>query len=91
MGLLFNYVFSILLVFNKTDTTFAKTKKGFLVFTLLSLIGLLIHTLGMAVGYGILKINEWIIKIFLTIVVLIFNYISRKTIIFNKQKEGNSN
>ncbi len=82
MGLIFNYIFSIIFVFNKSNTDFAKTKKGFLAFSLLSLVGFIIHTLGMALGYGVLHINEWIIKIFLTFVVLIFNYISRKKIIF---------
>lgn len=82
MGLIFNYIFSIIFVFNKSNTDFAKTKKGFLAFSLLSLVGFIIHTFGMALGYGVLNINEWIIKIFLTFVVLIFNYISRKKLIF---------
>lgn len=82
MGLLFNYIFSIAFVFNKTNTDFAKTKKGFAAFSLLSLVGFIIHTLGMALGYGVLHINEWIIKIVLTLVVLVFNYITRKKIIF---------
>lgn len=82
IGLLFNYFFSIVFVFNNQNTSFAKTKKGFLAFSLLSLVGFIIHTVGMALGYGLLHINEWIIKIVLTFVVLIFNYISRKKIIF---------
>ena len=82
MGLIFNYIFSIIFVFNKSNTDFAKTKKGFLAFSLLSLVGFIIHTLGMALGYGVLHINEWIIKIILTFVVLVFNYISRKKLIF---------
>ena len=82
LGLLFNYIFSIIFVFTNSNTEFAKTKKGFVAFTLLSFIGFLIHTIGMAVGYGIFNINEWIIKIILTLVVLVFNYISRKKIIF---------
>jgi len=82
IGLIFNYIFSIIFVFDKRNTSFAKTKKGFVSFTLLSLIGLVIHTLGMSIGYGMLHINEWVIKIFLTFVVLIFNYITRKKIIF---------
>ena len=86
-GLTFNYIFSIIFVFNKTNTNFAKTKTGFLVFALLSSVGFIIHTLGMALGYGILKINEWIVKIFLTLVVLVFNYITRKKIIFKNKKE----
>ena len=84
-GLIFNYIFSIISVFNKSDTTFAKTKKGFILFSLLSSIGLLIHIVGMAVGYGVLKINEWIVKVILTFVVLVFNYITRKKIIFKEK------
>ena len=86
-GLLFNYLFPIIFVFTSSNTTFAKTKKGFLAFSLLSFIGLMIHTLGMAIGYGLLNINEWVIKIFLTFVVLIFNYITRKKLIFKKERE----
>ncbi len=85
-GLLFNYIFSISFTFSRTNTTFAKTKTGFLVFSALSLVGFIIHTLGMSLGYGILKLNEWFIKIFLTFIVLIFNYITRKKIIFNENK-----
>ena len=84
LGLIFNYIFSIIFVFNRTNTDFAKTKTGFIVFSALSSIGFFIHTLGMALGYGLLKINEWVVKIILTFVVLVFNYISRKKIIFKK-------
>ena len=87
LGLVFNYIFSIVFVFNKTNTDFAKTKTGFVIFTLLSSIGFLIHTVGMAIGYGLLNINEWIIKIILTLVVLVFNYITRKKIIFKNKAE----
>ena len=86
-GLIFNYIFSILFVFNKTNTNFAKTKTGFVVFALLSSVGFIIHTLGMALGYGALKINEWIVKVVLTLVVLAFNYITRKKFIFKNKKE----
>ena len=82
IGLIFNYILSISFVFNKTNTNFAKTKTGFITFSSLSFIGFLIHAIGMAIGYGVLKINEWIIKVFLTLIVLIFNYITRKKIIF---------
>lgn len=86
-GLIFNYFLSIIFVFNKTNTDFAKTKKGFASFFLLSFVGFLIHTFGMALGYGVLKINEWIVKVFLTFVVLVYNYISKKKLIFNKDLE----
>lgn len=84
-GLIFNYIFSIVFVFE--ETKFAKTKKGFFLFSALALAGLSIHLLGMYLGYDLLKINEWIVKIFLTILVLIFNYITRKKLIFNAKGE----
>ena len=79
-GLIFNYIFSCIFVFE--NTKFAKTKKGFLTFASFSLIGLFIQLLGMYIGYDLMHINEWITKIVLTIVVLIFNYFTRKYIIF---------
>ncbi len=56
-------------------------------FTLLSVVGLAIHLLGMWVGYDLLHINEWIVKIVLTVVVLIYNYISKRLFLFRKQKK----
>ena len=77
----FNYLLSILFVF-QNDTDFAKTTKGALAFAILALIGLGIHTLFMYIGYDLLHINEWIVKILLTLVVMVFNYITRKKLIF---------
>lgn len=79
-GLIFNYIFSIIFVFQEKGNS--QTTKGFIIFTLLSLGGLIIHILGMYLGYNILGINEWIVKIFFTLVVLVYNYITRKIVIF---------
>lgn len=84
IGLVFNYIFSIIFVFEEKGKS--KSATGFVLFSLLSAGGLLIHLLGMYVGFGLLNINEWIVKIFLTIVVLIYNYLTRKFFIFKKQK-----
>jgi len=78
ISLLFNYILSCMFVF-QTNTT---EKNKFIKFTLLSLVGLGIHLLGMYIFYDLCGMNEWIIKIILTFVVLIFNYITRKKIIF---------
>ncbi len=83
VGLIFNYIFSIIFVFQ--DKGNSKSTKGFILFTLLSLGGLLIHIIGMYFGYNILGINEWLLKIFFTIVVLIYNYITRKIFIFKPE------
>ena len=82
VGLVVNYVLSYKFVYVGENKK-AKTKKGFLLFLLLSACGLGIQTLGMFLGYGILHLNEWFVKIVLVIIVLAFNYITRKLFIFN--------
>lgn len=84
-GLIFNYIFSIIFVYNEKGNS--KSAKGFVIFALLSLVGLFIHLGGMWLGFDILGINEWIVKIVLTIVVLVYNYISKRLIIFKKKDE----
>ncbi len=83
VGLIINYVLSVFFVFiNKGKS---KSTKGFLQFAVLSAIGLAIHELGMYLLGGLLGINEWIIKILMTFIVLVYNYLSRKLLIFKKQ------
>jgi len=86
IGLVFNYVFSLIFVFSASDTTKARSGGGFIAFAALSAVGLAIHLLGMYVGYDLLGWNEWIIKIILTLVVLVFNYLTRKLLLFKNKK-----
>lgn len=90
VGLIVNYILSILFVFNEKGKS--KTAKGFIIFAALSLIGLLINMGGMYLGYDIMEINQWVVKIVVTIVVLIYNYISKRLLLFknksNKTNEG---
>ncbi|MBQ9710224.1 MAG: GtrA family protein [Clostridia bacterium] len=86
-GLVFNYILSLVFVFSGSDTSKAKTGGGFLAFAGLSAVGLVIHILGMYVGYDLLGINEWIVKIVLTLVVLVFNYLTRKLLLFKNKKQ----
>lgn len=92
-GLIFNYIFSILFVFHSQGNS--RSAKGFLLFALLSFGGLLMHIVGMYLGYNLLHINEWIVKTFLTAVVLVYNYLTRKFFIFKSKSTetstGNSN
>ena len=82
VGLAFNYIFSVLFVYKEKGNS--KTVGGFLLFAVLSAGGLAIHLLGMYLGYDLLHINEWIVKIVLTAVVLVYNYLTRKFFIFRK-------
>ena len=87
LGLFVNYFLSVLFVFEEKGKS--KSVFGFTVFAVLSVIGLGIHLLGMYIGYDLLHINEWIVKIILTAVVMVYNYVSKKLLLFKKaKKEG---
>lgn len=85
VSLIFNYIFSLLFVFQTKGN--AQSTKGFIIFTILAIGGLLINLVGMYIGYDILKINEWLVKIFFTIIVLVYNYVTRKIFLFKKSRE----
>lgn len=85
IGVVINYLLSILFVFNENGKV--RTVKGFLLFTLLSLGGLLLHEGGMWLFHIKIGVNEWIVKIILTIVVMAYNFITRRLILFNKKTE----
>lgn len=84
-GLIVNYVFSITFVYEEKGNS--KTALGFAIFSILSLIGLLISNVGMWLGYDICNFNQWIVKIVMTIIVMCYNYISKRLIIFKKSGE----
>ena len=81
-GLIANYFLSVLFVFNEKGSS--RSAKGFLLFTVFSAIGLGLHVLGMYLMNGLIGWNEWIVKILLTLLVLVYNYVTRKLFIFKK-------
>lgn len=86
VGLLVNYIMSILFVFNEKGSS--KSTKGFVIFTILSVIGLGINIAGMYIGFDILGWNQWLVKVIVTIIVLVYNYISKRLLLFkNKSKK----
>lgn len=87
-GLISNYVLSVFFVFNEKGNS--RSAKGFIIFAIFSAIGLGIHLLGMWFFSGVLSINEWIVKILMTAVVLVYNYLTRRIFIFKKDDNGKS-
>lgn len=82
-GLIFNYIFSLIFVFESAK----EQKKGrnifsFFLFTLIGIIGLILTEVGMYVGVDFLNINYLLTKIIVAVIVLIWNYIARKILIF---------
>ena len=85
VGILCSYLLSIYVVFNNKGNS--KTPKGTILFFVFSIVGFFLNMAGMWLGYDLLKINEWIVKIIMTLVVLIYNFVTRKLFIFKKSLE----
>ena len=98
VGMLINWVLSILFVFravrNKEEST---SKKSFIIFVLISVIGLVLTLVGVWLLrtqvipefalFGTEKFlgvtwNEWLAKAIMTCIVLVWNYIGRKIFVF---------
>jgi len=78
ISLVFNYILSIYWVF---DVKKKQTYKEVLLFAILSTIGLLINQLCMWIGVEFLHIYYMITKLVSTIIVMIYNFITRKIFI----------
>ncbi len=75
-GLLFNYFISITWVFNTNKDN--NKKNQFILFTIFSIIGLIINTLIVYICSNIINIYPMISKVYATGIVMIFNFITRK-------------
>ena len=96
VGLLVNWILSVKFVFRAVkDKKEASSQKSFWIFALIGLIGLAITELGVlllvyilpeitlfGVTEFLLPWDEWLSKILMTCIVLVFNYVARKTFIF---------
>ena len=99
VGLLINWVLSVIFVFRDgTKKVEVGSKRDFIVFTVIALIGLVFTQISVGVGvelvpafalFGVetfltLAWNEWLLKGVTTCIVLVFNYFARKKYIFNR-------
>ena len=73
---IFNYILSVKWVFNVKRQN--EKKKNFIIFVTFSVIGLILNQIIMWVGVEILSIYYMITKIISTIIVMVFNFITRK-------------
>ena len=86
VSVIVNYILSVTVVFDADKE--ANKAKQFIVFLILSVIGLGINTLIMWAGTGILdqymERSYMLVKIFATAVVMVYNFITRKIFIEKK-------
>lgn len=83
-GLTYNYILSILFVFKKaSEKVKGKQLRSFLIFAVIGIIGLGLTEGGMYVGIHLFgSFYYLVIKVFVAAIVLIWNYIGRKILIF---------
>jgi putative flippase GtrA len=82
-GLVFNYIFSLIFVFNSAKhSKVGRSVGAFLIFAVVGGVGLGLTELGMYVGVALLGIHFMLVKIVVTGVVLLWNYLGRKIFIF---------
>lgn len=75
ISVIFNYILSIKWVF---DVTKKQTTKDFIVFIVLSIIGLILNSVVMYIAVDLIHIHELISKIIATAIVMVYNFITRK-------------
>lgn len=82
-GLIFNYIFSLTFVFKSAkDQNKGKNIFSFLLFLTIGIIGLFLTEAGMYTGIKFLNINYMLTKVIVSALVLLWNYIARKILIF---------
>ncbi|OQA78060.1 MAG: GtrA-like protein [Tenericutes bacterium ADurb.Bin239] len=92
-GVITNYILSVIVVFkNVANKKTSRSAKGFIIFVLLSAGGFLINYVIKEVGNLIIPMEDnyiWFLFIFgvATFVVLIYNYVTRKLILFRPKKQ----
>lgn len=94
-GLTFNYILSIIFVFkNVSDPNKGKKVSSFILFAIIGIIGLGLTEFGMWISYitrffvgdNVYQIPEMLMKVVMTGIVLIWNYVARKLLIFQPPK-----
>ncbi len=85
-GLVTNYLLCLKFVFTSAkNTNQGKSGRDKILFTLIGVVGFFMNEFGMKLGVDVLTINYLIVKIVVAGIVLMWNYLARKFMIFNKK------
>ncbi|MGI6644868.1 MAG: GtrA family protein [Bacilli bacterium] len=97
VGVIVNYILSIVVVFkNVANKKRSQSVGGFIVFVLLGFLGMIINLLLKEAGNAIIPYEGnvwWFIIVFAiaTLIVLVYNYLTRKFILFRAPKNNEEN
>lgn len=76
ISVIFNYILSIKWVFEVNEKN--SEKRNFIIFIIFSIMGLILTEIIMWIGVNIFNFNYLVVKIIATIIVMIFNFVTRK-------------
>lgn len=76
ISVIYNYIASIKWVFDVNKEK--DPKKNFVIFIVLSIVGLILTLIIMKIGVDTLGINAMFMKIISTVIVMVFNFVTRK-------------
>ena len=76
VSVVFNYVASMRYVFSHREGM--SRRREFVIFIVLSVLGLIINDVGMWVGVSLLAVDYRITKIVATVIVMVWNFVTRK-------------
>ncbi len=86
-GLVTNYLLCLKFVFTSAkNTNQGKSGRDKILFTVIGVIGFLMNEFGMKLGVEVLSVHYLIVKIFVAGIVLLWNYLARKYMIFNNKE-----
>lgn len=86
VGVTCNYILSVRYVFlSVKKAKQGRSNYGKALFVVIGLIGLLIHQLGMYLGADVLLVNYRVVKVIMAGMVLIWNYLARKHLVFGEK------
>jgi putative flippase GtrA len=85
VSVILNYILSIYFVF---DVDRQKNKKrNFILFVVFSVIGLILTELLMKLGIDVLNVNYMLVKVGATVIVMVYNFVTRKLFIERANKK----
>lgn len=87
VGLIVNFMISKKFVF--TENANVSKQEEFLVYAVIGAVGLVLNMLLMKVfAYGLFKINKYIAKLVVSMIVLVYNYAARKILLYSKSSKS---
>mgnify|MGYP001021835631 CR=1 FL=1 len=85
-GITVNYFLSLSFVFaSAADKKTGRSIRDITVFAVVGIVGLFLSEIGMFIGVSVFELYYMFVKVIVTLIVLIWNYLARKVLIFDKK------